>query len=207
MATIAPGNKNHVLASARLALSRARDLIRMSAQKQLFILRHAKSNWDDPGLDDHERPLAPRGRRAVKLLARHIRDNHIEPAQVLCSSARRTRETCEGLAPSGELLIEPELYEASGGDVLDRLRRVPESAPSVMVIGHNPALQMLVLRLTGVSQGSTDHGDNRADTRLDDVQRKFPTGALATLTFDCPWSELSAGRAQLVDLVQPRDLH
>jgi phosphohistidine phosphatase len=179
----------------------------MSARKQLLVLRHAKSSWDDPGLDDRERPLAPRGRRAVKLLADHLRKHHIEPAQVLCSPARRTRETYDGVAPAGELHLEQELYGASGDDILERLRRVPEPTPSVMVIGHNPALQVLILRLTGANGKSKPRGDGAAQAMLDELQRKFPTGALATLTFDGPWRELSAGSAELVDLVRPRDLH
>src|SRR5205807_9103055 len=65
---------------------------RMTIQRQLFVLRHAKSSWDDPGLDDHERPLAPRGRRAVEVLNKHLRTTGACPEQVLCSSARRTRE-------------------------------------------------------------------------------------------------------------------
>ena len=179
----------------------------MSDPKQLFVLRHAKSSWDDPGLDDRERPLAPRGRRAVKLLADHLRTHHIEPAQVLCSPARRTRETYDGVAPAGELHVEQELYEASCQDILDRLRRVPEPTPSVMVIGHNPALQVLVLRLTGAKGKSKPRRDTAAQALLDELRRKFPTGALATLAFDGPWSELSAGSAELVDLIRPRDLH
>ncbi len=179
----------------------------MSAQKQLFVLRHAKSSWDDPGLDDRERPLAPRGRRAVKLLAEYLQRHQIEPALVLCSPARRTVETYDGVAPGGELHLEPELYEASGDDVLARLRRVPESTPSVMVIGHNPALQVLILRLTGADGQSKPRGDGAAQAKLDELQRKFPTGALATLTFDGPWSDLAPGSAELLDLVRPRDLH
>jgi phosphohistidine phosphatase len=181
----------------------------MPAPKQLFVLRHAKSSWDDPGLDDHERPLAPRGQRAVKLLAAHMREHGIKPEQVLCSSARRTLETCEGVDAGGEVVVEPELYDASGGGVLERLRRVPETTQSVMLIGHNPALQVLLLCLTGANgdSGRLSDGDAGHDSMLAEIQRKFPTGALATLTFDCAWNELSPGRAKLVDLVRPRDLH
>ena len=71
-------------------------------RKRLFVLRHAKSSWDDPGLDDRERPLAPRGQRACKVMAEHLRTNAIEPELVLCSTSRRTRETLEGVAPRGE---------------------------------------------------------------------------------------------------------
>ena len=178
----------------------------MTAQKQLFVLRHAKSSWDDPVLDDHERPLAPRGLRAVKRLGKHVRESGIHPAQVLCSSARRARETLAGVDPGGETLIEDELYGASCGALLDRLRRVPEDAPSVMLIGHNPAVQMLVLRLTGAYGGEGKRNKAQLDAGLAELQRKFPTGALATLTFHCGWSELGPGRASLTAYVRPKSL-
>jgi phosphohistidine phosphatase len=174
----------------------------MPAPRKLFVLRHAKSSWDEPGLNDHERPLAPRGQRATKVLAKHVRNHEIQPTQVLCSTARRTRETLEGVAPGGEVLIELHLYGASAGELLERLRKVPAEAESVMLIGHNPALQTLVLRLAG-ARGSVD--DRNGD--LAEVRRKFPTGALATLSFECAWSELAPGAATLTDLVRPRDLH
>ena len=68
----------------------------MAGTKQLFVLRHVKSSWDDPGLEDHERPLAPRGRRAVKALAEHFRIEGIEPELVLCSSARADHGDARG---------------------------------------------------------------------------------------------------------------
>jgi phosphohistidine phosphatase len=166
------------------------------ATKQLFVLRHAKSSWDDPGLDDHERPLAPRGHRAVRALHRHMQSNEIAPALVLCSSARRTRETLEGVKPGGEWLIEPGLYRADAGTLIERLRQVANDIPSVMLIGHNPAVQMLVLRLA----------DGAAEADVDQVRRKFPTGGLATLEFECAWNELGPGRARLSDLVRPKHL-
>src|SRR6201996_3013952 len=118
------------------------------ATRQLYVLRHAKSSWDDPGLDDHSRPLAPRGQRAVAVLAEHLKAHDIHPDQVLCSTARRTRETMQGVGVGGEHLIEHELYDASSQDIVARLQRVPEEVASVMVIGHNPAMQTLVLRLS-----------------------------------------------------------
>jgi len=169
--------------------------------KQLFVLRHAKSSWEDPGLDDHDRPLAPRGRRAVKLLGQHIHDSGITPDLVLCSSSRRTLETLESVAPGGDVLIEPELYAASASEIIERLRQVPDEVWSVMVIGHNPASQTLVLRLVGDDPAGSD------GSYLSDVQRKFPTGALATLSFTCAWSELAPGRAQLAAYVRPKSLH
>jgi phosphohistidine phosphatase len=171
----------------------------MATSRQIFILRHAKSGWDDPSLDDRDRPLAPRGRRAVEMMAEHLRVRHIHPGLVLCSPARRTRETLEGVAPTGERLIEPALYSASGADLLERLRIVPEDIESVMVVGHNPAMQTLTLRLAG-AQPARDGSDLAA------VQRKFPAGALASLSFEGKWTELGPGRARLTGFVRPKAL-
>jgi phosphohistidine phosphatase len=171
----------------------------MSSSKRLFVLRHAKSSWDDPGLADHDRPLAPRGRRAVEAIAAHLNAAGITPELVLCSSARRTRETLEGVAVGGEHVIESELYGASYQEVLERLQRVPEEIGSVMLVGHNPTLQTLVLRLAD--------GDAAASgSSLAEVRRKFPTGALATLTFDGAWTELSPRSARLAAYTRPKSL-
>lgn len=172
----------------------------MEGSKRLYVLRHAKSSWEDPGLDDHERPLAPRGRRAVEVLADHFRARGIEPALILCSSARRTRETLEGAGLHGETAIEDELYSATPGQVLERLRRIPDEVSSAMVIGHNPAMQVLVLRLAAAAPSELD------GSGLAEVQRKFPTGALATLEFGSPWSELSPNGARLTAFVRPKQL-
>jgi phosphohistidine phosphatase len=176
----------------------------MLATKQLFVLRHAKSSWDNPGLEDHERPLAPRGRRSVEMMAEHIRSHDIRPGQVLCSTSRRTRETLEGVAPGGERLIEPELYAASSRELIERLRRVPEEIDSVMVIGHNPAMQTLVLRLADGCDRTLGQDEDGDGSYLTEVQSKFPTGALATLTFQCAWQELGPQQARLVGFVRPK---
>jgi len=171
----------------------------MPEAKRLFILRHAKSSWDNPGLEDHERPLAPRGVRACQFLAEYVRANGISPELVLCSSARRTRETLDGVAPAGKHVIESGLYSAATGDLVERLHRVPDDVGSVMLIGHNPALQMLVLRL---ARRDSDAAGARAA-----IERKFPTAALATLTFECAWSELGPGSARLAGYLTPKELN
>jgi phosphohistidine phosphatase len=170
----------------------------MPPARQLFLLRHAKSSWSEPGLDDQERSLAPRGRAAARLLAEHVRTNGIRPEQVLVSPAKRTRETLEGVAPGGEVIIEPEVYNASARDLLERLRRVPDDIGSVMLIGHNPGTQTLVLQLADLRSSDQQ--------QLESASSKFPTGALATLELQCPWSELRAGCGILTALVRPQDL-
>ncbi len=132
------------------------------------------------------------------MLNKHLRDQHIAPELVICSTSRRTCETLEGVDPGGETSIESELYAASAKDVRKRLRCVPEQTGSVMVIGHNPAMQLLVLRLAGNAARLPEGSDLAA------IQQKFPTGALATLTFDCAWSELSPGTAELSAYVRPK---
>ncbi|HEV3228297.1 MAG TPA: histidine phosphatase family protein [Solirubrobacteraceae bacterium] len=166
----------------------------MPQAKHLFLLRHAKSSWEDPGLDDHERPLAPRGRRAAMAMAGHLARAGVEPELVLCSTARRARETLERLSPGGEVLIESELYGASPTQLIERLRRVPDAVDSVMLIGHNPAMQSLAISLA-VAGGERER-----------VERKFPTGALATLVFHGGWGELQPGSAELVAFVRPKEI-
>ena len=165
--------------------------------KRLFLLRHAKSSWDDPGLDDHDRPLAPRGRRASALIAQHLARERIGPVLVLCSSAKRTRETLERVVPvldPVDVRIERELYGASSEQLLQRLRGVSDEVVSVILVGHQPAIQELALHLAG--EGS----------ELEQMRAKFPTAALATLTFAGEWSELGHGSAELIAYVKPKQL-
>lgn len=165
----------------------------MAEAKQLFLLRHAKSSWDDPTLADYDRPLAPRGRKAAKVMAEHLHREKIKPALVLCSSARRSRETLDRVSPGGDVFIEPELYGATDDELLDRLRRVPPAVDSVMLIGHNPAIECLAIGLAGKGE-------------IPKIALKFPTAALATLTFDGDWSGLGPERAELAAFVTPKEL-
>ncbi|MGH9229580.1 MAG: SixA phosphatase family protein [Acidimicrobiales bacterium] len=166
----------------------------------LYVLRHAKSNGDDSGMTDHDRPLAPRGRRATTRLADHVRRSRIQPDLVLCSSARRACETLERIhAALGakHVVVEKKLYGASAAELLVRLRRVEDDVRSVLVVGHNPGLQDLVVTIAG-------DGDDDALLR---VRRTFPTGALATLSFPAQgWNRLGPRSAHLETLVVPRDL-
>jgi phosphohistidine phosphatase len=166
--------------------------------RRLYLLRHAKSSWKENGLADHERPLAPRGRRAAKAIGRHLREQGIEPELVLCSTATRARETLERIEPlRGErrLRIEPELYAADAATLLGRIQQIPAAVRSVILIGHNPGLQELAVLLAR-------HGPAARE-----LEAKFPTGALATLAFPGrSWDALDRGTAELIDFIRPRDL-
>jgi phosphohistidine phosphatase len=165
---------------------------------RLYLLRHAKSSWDDPELADHDRPLAKRGRRAAKAVARYLREHELAPELVLCSTARRARETLEHVEPAlaaPEVRFERELYGASAGALLERIRDVPDRVTSVMLIGHNPAIEELALALAGPAQARCKLGP------------KYPTAALATLALSGPsWRDFDRGEAEFVDFVRPRDL-
>lgn len=165
----------------------------------LYLLRHGKSSWSDPSLADCERPLAQRGRRDTGRIADHLVRLEIEPELVLCSSAVRTRETLELVRPAlgaaSTVRLEAELYAASSDSLLKRVRAVPETVTSLMLIGHNPGLQDLALLLAS------------AGSELERLEAKFPTAALATLTVPAaPWRRLSEADAVLSAYVVPKQL-
>ena len=166
--------------------------------KRLYVLRHAKSSWKDQSLRDHDRPLAGRGRRAATAMARYLRDEGISPELVLCSTAVRARQTLERLEPAlgkRSTRVEPELYGAGPRALLERIQAVPDAVQSVLLIGHNPALQELIVDLA------------RPGAARRDVQAKFPTGALAALECTAQrWADVRHGGAELVAFVRPRDL-
>jgi phosphohistidine phosphatase len=167
--------------------------------KTLYLLRHLKSSWDEPALPDHERPLAPRGRKAGKKLARHFQRAGATPELVLCSSSTRTRQTLEAVRAGlgdPEVRFLDELYAAPEQTLLHAVRAVEPSTSAVLVIAHNPGLEDLAVGLAG-------GGDENALERLGE---KFPTGAFATLTFRGSWADLELGSAELVEYVVPREL-
>lgn len=170
--------------------------------RRLHLLRHAKSAWDDPSLDDHDRPLAPRGIKALPRLRDHLTRAGHRPDLVLCSSSRRTLDTldgiCAALPDQARVEVDAELYLADADELLARLRRLdddPEhSVACALLIGHNPGLQDLATLLAGTGDATV-----RAQ-----VSTKFPTAAAATLSFDVPWTELGPGVARLDELFLPR---
>jgi phosphohistidine phosphatase len=171
--------------------------------KNLYLLRHAKSSWDNPALEDHDRPLARRGMQAAARMGSYIALADVRPDLVLCSSAARAVQTLEAIEVAigiggflGELKVEDGLYGARAADLLARLQGLQDSVGRALVIGHNPALQDLAIALAG-------HGDRASLLRL---RGKFPTCALATLTITGAWADLEAGQADLTSLVSPADL-
>jgi len=170
--------------------------------KSLHLLRHAKSRRDDDKLDDHDRPLSPRGMEDMMAIAEHCANTGIHPELILCSSALRTRATLAllipYLPPVPRIQIERGLYLAPVSDLFARVRQVPDAVESVLVIGHNDDLHEFAMALAGA-------GEPALRERL---RGKFPTGALASFRLpDSSWRDLEVGNGELVGLVTPKDLH
>jgi phosphohistidine phosphatase len=171
--------------------------------RQLLLMRHAKSSWDDPKLADHARPLNARGRAAAAAMGGEMRRLGLAPDVVLVSSARRTLQTLEALKPWDETpLVEPmdTLYLASGEQLLAVLHGVAETARSVLLIAHNPGMHELAMMLTGEAAMRQDTPTTRK------LAEGYPTGALAEFSIAGPWWQLHQGGGRLLRFLLPRDL-
>jgi phosphohistidine phosphatase len=164
-------------------------------KKTLYILRHAKTEPLASGQEDHERRLAPRGQKDAARLSDYLAEKNIRPDKILYSTATRVKET---LAPLGLLEAHGEmldkLYLASSNELLSMIAETPESAHSLMLIGHNPGLHELCLKLA-------KDGDSAARTRL---TTSFPTCAMATITINGTWQDIAHAPVKLADFITPK---
>lgn len=121
--------------------------------KSLFLMRHAKSDWKQPGLPDHDRPLNARGRKAAPLMAAKLSERGVHVDVILASTAVRAQETVallrEFWSSSAEVLNVPALYLASPQTILAEVQSLHDSWHSAMVVGHNPGLSILASQLAG----------------------------------------------------------
>jgi phosphohistidine phosphatase len=152
----------------------------------LILLRHAKSSWSDRKRDDFDRPLSSRGREAAPAIGRALAKRGYLPERVLCSPARRTRETLklvlDAMRINPPVAYDDRLYAFDDGTAYLNFIVQQQNAASLMLIGHNPSTQALALRLA-VS------GDVSG---LERMRRKFPTAAVAVIAFSFDdWSRLS----------------
>ena len=167
--------------------------------RQLLLLRHAKSSWDDPKLDDFDRPLDSRGLKTAPLMGRELARRGWLPDLALVSPALRTRDTWRLVAAELPKHVPAEfaedIYEAAPAAILARVRRT--DATSLLLIGHNPGLQQFAMRLAGPG---SDEGVFKK------IEAKFPTGALARFTVEDDWGSLEFGGARLTHFVRPKDV-
>jgi phosphohistidine phosphatase len=171
--------------------------------RQLLIMRHAKSSWDDPQMTDHSRPLNARGRLAATAMRRALGDLGLAPDLVLVSPARRTLQTLAALEPWPETpLVEPleQLYLADLAQLLAVLRGVAPTVRSVLLIGHNPGLHELALCLVGPAAMAAPNEMTRQ------LAEGYPTGALCEFAVPDRWDLLGEGGGRLQHFFGPRDL-
>ncbi len=172
----------------------------------LMLLRHAKSSWDQFGLDDIDRPLSSLGRSAAPLLGRYLSRQGMHPDLVLCSSAVRAYQTWELVsaewdqvdkAGSPPVEMRSSLYLANPIELQSTIKRIGDDIKTVMIIGHNPGMAQLAARLV-------IGGDPRG---MKSMTKKFPTAALAIIQLPIEsWSLLRAGQGRLEAFVRPKDL-
>lgn len=172
----------------------------VAAVKTLTLLRHAKSGLDDAGLRDFDRPLNAKGRRAAMLMGRYLRDETLAFDRIVASPAIRVMETLDAVGQGLGRRLAPDwdrrLYLAPAEELVAVIREQPDAAARVLIVGHNPGLEELVLMLA----------PDRAESMRDAVAAKYPTASLAELSLADGWGSAGRDSATLTRFVRPRDL-
>ena len=158
----------------------------------LYLLRHAKSSWNDASLSDFDRPLKQRGRDAAEQMGVFLASKKANVSALIVSPAVRTRQTIEILLRHAPLGVEPQfderIYEATLATLVRVVAEIPDEKESAMLVGHNPGMEQMLAFLTRET-------------------RHMPTAALARLTLDCAsWKEVGRGTGKLDWFVTPKDL-
>ena len=163
--------------------------------KELLLIRHGKSDWNDPAPTDHDRPLNARGRRDAPRIAEALAERKVSPGLVVASTAVRAADTARrvaeslGFAPSGIVHL-PELYLASPRTILRVVQNLDESASTALVFGHNPGMHEAANLFAG-------------DAEIEE----FPTLAVARIRLSSDhWGSADWGDGTLLELILPRKL-
>ncbi len=169
--------------------------------KKLLLLRHAKSDWDDFTLEDHERPLNERGQHNAQQMGAYMADNTIHPDIIYCSTAQRTRQTLSLLLAQGGLSCPvdyvPDIYEATASTLISIVTNCPDKYDTLLIVGHNPGIQMLGLTLT--------EGQNAPLRRK--LEYRLPTGTLQNITLNInSYTEITQGCGTLESFTKPKSL-
>ncbi len=159
--------------------------------KTLYILRHAKSSWDNATLSDFERPLNARGQKAAPFIGSLMKERGFIPDVIVASPATRAKQTAKLVRKAAD--IEPQItfyeriYEANVGTLVSVLSEIDDHNNSALIVGHNPGAEGLIYFLTGKIV-------------------PMPTAALATIELDIDmWAGIDAGCGRLKDIIRPRD--
>tara|TARA_Y100000746_G_scaffold185602_1_gene164194 strand:- start:1031 stop:1525 length:495 start_codon:yes stop_codon:yes gene_type:complete len=162
--------------------------------KQIYVLRHAKSSWDNSNLSDFDRPLADRGISDAKKMSNFLKDMNIKIDKVLCSNAIRAKETFDLTADGFNFEIDKatyldKLYFGDTTTIIQDLKELDESLNNILIVGHNPTLHYLVEILTN------------------EPINRFTTCNLATISYDGEWVSLNSQQCSLKSLIRPKELN
>ena len=167
----------------------------------LSLFRHAKSSWDNPDLEDFERPLNDRGEAAAPRMGKFMAEQGIVPDLILCSPAVRARQTLELALPhfpsEPTVNYEDDLYLTASATMLKRIRKLEAKVKHAMIVGHDPGMHQLAIEFTGSGEPEL----------LQAMARKFPTAGLAVIEFDVnAWSRVKPGAGRLALFMTPKRL-
>lgn len=166
---------------------------------ELLILRHGKSSWSDPSLDDYDRPLKKRGRQNARSMGHYIRNMDLLPELMISSTAKRAAATAKRVARASgfeeaAIIWERNLYHAGVETWLRYLSKIPNKIDRAMIVGHNPGLEDLLCHLCGGAVPRPPDG------------KLIPTATLAVLDVEQPWLGIGHDRATLRFITRPRML-
>ncbi|MEU7764113.1 histidine phosphatase family protein [Nocardia sp. NPDC049190] len=161
--------------------------------RTLILMRHGKSAYPD-GVGDHERPLAPRGRREAGLAGEWLRETQPPIDAVRCSTATRTRQTLAATGITAPVVYEAGIYDAVPASLIELIQLSDVDVATLLLIGHAPGMPWTAWELA----------NNRDCTPAVELSRKFPTSALAVLRFDRPWADIDQGTGELTHFHIPR---
>ncbi|MDH3669739.1 MAG: histidine phosphatase family protein [Gammaproteobacteria bacterium] len=167
--------------------------------RELMLLRHGKSDWDAGAATDFERPLAPRGRKAVKRMGQWLRAQDLIPDYIISSPAERARHTTRRLCrfakiSDSRIAWEPNIYETDLDALLAVIAHCSRDWSRVLLVGHNPGLEYLVRYLADESIKNWD------------AHNLMPTTALAQLEMPDDWTQLAPGSARIIAITRAREL-
>jgi phosphohistidine phosphatase len=167
----------------------------MNRQRTLLLMRHAKSDYPD-GVPDHDRPLAPRGKREAGLAGDWLRANVPALDAVLCSTATRARQTLANTGIDAPVRYSERLYGATPGTMIEEISETADTVGTLLVIGHEPTMSALALCLAA--------DDDTDPAVVERISAKFPTSAIAVLSVPCAWKGLESSSAALTGFEVPR---
>jgi phosphohistidine phosphatase len=161
--------------------------------KQIFLLRHAKSDWNNLGEQDFDRSLAKRGIQDASTISNHVKKNNHLIEKVLCSSSKRTKQTFDYCSdgfnfPIGNAEYLDDLYFGDTDKIIRLIQNINESISSILIVGHNPTMHSLAESLT------------------EETLKKFPTCSLAEITSETSWKDLPLKKCKLKSFIKPKEL-